>query len=229
MMLTPRSISVLGRPRRMTRRQPGCLCQRLRASVPKERRAGVRGPALLMRCLLVSPDLVLLPGEKGRGFSEDLFLLLENPILAAKPTELFSLLGGQSFPLSLIDLCLLNPATQRVVRDAKLPGYLGDAPVRRGADKADGLSFEFRRVAWCRSRHCVDSLHRHSYPKLWFVRRPGSSPKLVEALAGPNLAESAWYFAGNITGDFLAHPHPRSTRRAHGPEPCAVIRRTEGY
>ena len=82
-----------------------------------------------MRCLLVSPDLVLLPGEKGRGFSEDLFLLLENPILAAKPTELFSLLGEQSFPLSLIDLCVLNPAMQRVVRDAKLPGYLGDALV----------------------------------------------------------------------------------------------------
>src|SRR5215213_6211322 len=43
--------------------------------------------------------------------------------------------------------------TQRVVRDAKLSGYLGNAPVWRGLDKADGFSFEIRRVAWCCSRH----------------------------------------------------------------------------
>ena len=45
-------VSVLSSPRRVTSRQPGCLCQRLRASVPKGRRAGVQTPALLMRCLL---------------------------------------------------------------------------------------------------------------------------------------------------------------------------------
>ncbi len=59
--------------------------------------------------------------------------------------------------LSLIDLlCLLNPASsQRVVRDAKLPCYLGEAPVRRGAEnKSEGFSFEFFwRVSWCCSRH----------------------------------------------------------------------------
>jgi hypothetical protein len=41
---------------------------------------------------------------------------------------------------------------------------------------ADGFSFEIWRVAWCRSRHRVDSLRRRSHPNLWFVRRLGSSP-----------------------------------------------------
>src|SRR5829696_7211384 len=43
-------------------------------------------------------------------------------------------------------------------------------------NQANGFSFEFWRVARCRSRHRVDSLRRLSHPKLWFVRRPGSSP-----------------------------------------------------
>src|SRR3954452_13868827 len=78
--------------------------------------------------------------------------------------------------MPLVGLGLLKLTPQGVVRDAKLPGYLSNAPVWRGPDKTDGFLFEFWRVAWCCSRHRVDSLRRHSYPKLWFVRRPGSSP-----------------------------------------------------
>lgn len=43
---------------------------------------------------------------------------------------------------------MLDPTTQRVVRDAELLGDVCDAPVRRGADQADGFSFEPYRV-WC--------------------------------------------------------------------------------
>src|SRR5215204_4976439 len=49
-------------------------------------------------------------------------------------------------------------------------------------NQANGFSFEFWRVARCRSRHRVDSLRRLSHPKLWFVRRPGSSPALPRLL-----------------------------------------------
>src|SRR3954452_1061590 len=78
--------------------------------------------------------------------------------------------------MPLVGLGLLKLTPQGVVRDAKLPGYLSNAPVWRGPDKTDGFSLEFWRVAWCCSRHRVDSLRRHSYPKLWFVRRLGSRP-----------------------------------------------------
>src|SRR5829696_3609409 len=49
-------------------------------------------------------------------------------------------------------------------------------------NQANGFSFEFWRVARCRSRHRVDSLRRLSHPKLWFVRRPGSSPAFNHGL-----------------------------------------------
>jgi hypothetical protein len=84
----------------------------------------------------------------------------------------------QSLPLPEVDLELLYPMLPRVVRDAKLPGYLGNAHVWRGADKADGFSFELWRVAWCRSRHLVHSLRWRSHPKLSCVRRRGSSPDI---------------------------------------------------
>src|SRR5215208_7430418 len=48
-------------------------------------------------------------------------------------------------------------------------------------NQANGFSFEFWRVSRCRPRHRVDSLRRLSHPKLWFVRRPGSSPDREEA------------------------------------------------
>ena len=44
------------------------------------------------------------------------------------------------------------------------------------------FSFELWRVAWCCSRHFVDLLSRHSHPKLWCVRRPGSSKNLMNGL-----------------------------------------------
>ncbi|MGI8910965.1 MAG: hypothetical protein ACR2JR_10500, partial [Rubrobacteraceae bacterium] len=52
--------------------------------------------------------------------------------------------------------------------------------------KANGFSFEFWRVAWCCSRHCVVSLRRRSHPKLSFVRRPGSRPEAENSKIFPN-------------------------------------------
>src|SRR5215207_6846279 len=92
------------------------------------------------------------PWRRRPRLFQDFSLLAKDLNLFAEPTELFPLFGCEPFLLSLVDLELLNPATQRVVRYAKLLGYLGDASTRRGPDKADSFSLELKWVARCCSR-----------------------------------------------------------------------------
>lgn len=102
---------------------------------------------LLLRSMILNSITLypVLPCEKGlEAFRRISFSWRRTLTSFAELPEFLALLGGETFSLSLIDLCLLHPATQRVVvRDAKLLGYLGDAPVRRRPNKANDLSFEF--------------------------------------------------------------------------------------
>src|SRR5918999_4069677 len=92
--------------------------------------------------------------------------------------------------LSLIDLRLLHPAPQSVVRDAKLSGYLGGGFVRGGEHQPEGLRFELVCIARCCSWQRYDSFRRRLTPKLWCVHRPGSTPGKVASLMPSLLATS---------------------------------------
>jgi len=96
------------------------------------------------------------PGPGLPGFSQDLLLLLEDPILSPEVSEFFAFLGGEAFPLAGVDLGLLGPLPQRLGRYVKLSSYLGDRSLRR-TDEPDGLSAEFWRVWWSGSRHLFSS------------------------------------------------------------------------
>jgi hypothetical protein len=50
--------------------------------------------------------------KKGRGFSEDLALLGEDPVLAAQPAQLLALVPDQALGLALVNAKLARPVPQ---------------------------------------------------------------------------------------------------------------------
>ena len=69
----------------------------------------------------------LLPGEEGRGFSQDLLLLLEPRVLTPKSSQLLSLRARHIvLTLATVDLVLLEPVPQTRLSDPQLPRDLRD-------------------------------------------------------------------------------------------------------
>jgi hypothetical protein len=58
--------------------------------------------------------------SERRGFLQDLALFLEHPHLPPQPPQLLPLVARQTLALAGIDLRLLRPQPQRLVRDAQL-------------------------------------------------------------------------------------------------------------
>src|SRR5215213_1795865 len=97
----------------------------------------------------------LLPGEEGRCFSEDLFLLAEGLHLAPEPTQLLLLLCCEPFSLAGVDLVLVHPAPKGAIRDTDLPGDPGDGVLLIGSsNQPDSFSAKLRRVGRLCSWQC---------------------------------------------------------------------------
>src|SRR5215469_5053768 len=110
-------------------------------------------PSLAPRTRTPLPARPGLPGcEEGRGFSEDLPLLPEHPILTPQPPQFLLLTAGQALPAALVDIRLTHPVAQRLVGHPQILGDLGQGLVT-GPDQAHRLGPEGRRVGRSRSRH----------------------------------------------------------------------------
>jgi hypothetical protein len=86
------------------------------------------------------------PGEEGRGFFQDLALLLEPAHVAAQPAQLLALLAGQAVTaLTGIELGLPDPVPERLRRHAELGGEDRDRLLRR-AHQRDRVTPELLRI-----------------------------------------------------------------------------------
>src|SRR5207247_4910404 len=67
-----------------------------------------------------SSPLIGLPREESRCLLQDLPLLLEQAHLPTQPAQLLPLLARQPVALTSVDVCLTNPAPQRLAGDPEL-------------------------------------------------------------------------------------------------------------
>src|SRR6266567_1787097 len=72
-----------------------------------------------------SRAVAALAREEGRGFSQDLLLHPEHPVLPVKPDQLGSFVGAQTFGPALIDVGLVQPVPQAGLGDPDVGGDLG--------------------------------------------------------------------------------------------------------
>jgi hypothetical protein len=56
--------------------------------------------------------------KKALGLFQDFSLLTEDPVLSPESSEFLTLFGGETLSLAAVDLCLLDPVTECLVRDA---------------------------------------------------------------------------------------------------------------
>ena len=64
--------------------------------------------------------------EEGRGFSQDLALLAQPPVLALERSQAGALVGLQPIVLAGVDAGLEDPVAKRLGRDAELGSDLRD-------------------------------------------------------------------------------------------------------
>jgi hypothetical protein len=69
--------------------------------------------------------MAVLGGEGGRGFSQDLLLHTQDPVLSAQLDQLLSLGAGQTFLVALVDVGNGQPVAQAALADADVSGDLG--------------------------------------------------------------------------------------------------------
>jgi len=86
------------------------------------------------------------PWRIGRGTTQDLDLLLQDPVAALQGDQLLLLAGGRALDDAVVDVGLLEPTLDRVLRD---PEVLGDLRVgqTRGTGHSDHVTLELGRVA----------------------------------------------------------------------------------
>lgn len=68
----------------------------------------------------ITADSAVLPGEEGRGFSQDLALFGERAHLAAQPAQLLTLIRGQALGLTLVDVEPARLVPERLPRAPQL-------------------------------------------------------------------------------------------------------------
>jgi hypothetical protein len=91
------------------------------------------------------PDPVALFGEEGCGFVQDLPLLAQRAHLAAQLAQLLALTRRQRLTCTVVDVGVLHPVAERLVRDPEVLGDAGQGAVT-AADEAHRLGFELRRI-----------------------------------------------------------------------------------
>src|SRR5579859_17646 len=115
-----------------------------------------------------------LPREESRGLAENLPLLPEPDHLPAQLHELLPLLRRQPLTLAGIDLRLLDPGAQRLLRHTQLSRDLRHPPAA-DLDQPDRLRPELRRIRGTCTRH-LDSFPRACTRKRQGVNQIGSTP-----------------------------------------------------
>src|SRR5215210_9036292 len=102
-----------------------------------------------------SPTPDLFPGEEGRCFSEDLFLLAEGLHLSPESPEFLLLLGSQPFSLAAVDRILVDPTPKGTVGDTNLTGDPRDRMLLIGSsNQPDSFSAKFWWVGLVCSWQC---------------------------------------------------------------------------
>src|SRR5439155_14838070 len=81
-----------------------------------------------------SPRLALLH-EEGRGFFQDLPLLLEQQHASTQLAQLLALVTGQAIALAPLDLRLLHPQAQRLPRYSEIAGDLSERPISPSVER----------------------------------------------------------------------------------------------
>ena len=143
-------------------------------------------------------------GEEGRGFSQDLALLGEDPVLAAQPPQLLALIRGQALGLALVDVepdatsCAATAAsTPAPARAAAPTGRSSSAagPPRGGTPTntagSDGMDIDPR----CRARRPSDQVST----------KPGELHRAERAAA---LAGWIWTYNRRRPHGALSHKPP---------------------
>jgi hypothetical protein len=90
--------------------------------------------------------------QEGRGFSQDLLLHAEHPVLAPELGELLALVGRQALATALVDVGLMQPVAKAALGDSEILGDLRDR-LRSLTSQLDSAAVELR---WMGTGH-VDS------------------------------------------------------------------------
>ena len=96
-----------------------------------------------------------LLGEPGRCFCEDLLLLTQDPVLPTQPAQLIELGGGKPLSVSVVNIGLVHPIANGLLRRFELPAQRTRATTR--PHQANHLLPELRRVRRSRSRHSLNT------------------------------------------------------------------------
>ena len=120
----------------------------------------------------------LLLGEPGRCFCEDLLLLTQDPVLPTQPAQLIELGGGKPLSVSVVNIGLVHPIANGLLRRFELPAQLPRATTR--PHQANHLLPELRRVRRSRSRHSLNTPLREQSPSLRVSTKAGQ-PQLPDA------------------------------------------------
>ena len=96
-----------------------------------------------------------LLGEPGRCFCQDLLLLPKDPTLPTQPAQLIELGGGKPLSVSVVNIGLVHPIADGLLRRFELPAQLTRRATR--PHQAHHLRPELRRVRRSRSRHSLNT------------------------------------------------------------------------
>src|SRR3954470_9940493 len=157
-----------------------------------------------------SPRLALLR-EEGRGFFQDLPLLLEQQHPPAQLAQLLLLVAGQAVALAALDLSLLHPQPQRLPRHPEIgcdlaQRFLGPRVQRhRLTAKLGRVRLAVLRLAW----HGQTAFLPGRIPSAQLSTKPGAlhvDDRVRVVVADPRLDAPPTQGLGAIAGDAVARP-----------------------
>ena len=157
-----------------------------------------------------------LLGEPGRCFCQDLLLLPKDPTLPTQPAQLIELGGGKPLSVSVVNIGLVHPIADGLLRRFELPAQLTRRATR--PHQAHHLRPELRRVRRSRSRHSLNTPLREQSQ---VIECP---PKRV------NLNNTRHHHPPQPTNhppntNHLAHRHPHRNHPPTNPDPLTLMNR----